>query len=59
MRWHERSPAKWSAEQRIASELLDDVRAGIDGTGQAYIDGLSHKARLNLVLTKPGATALT
>lgn len=39
MQWHEAIPQRWNQEQSIASTLLEDFEAGIDGTGCAFVRG--------------------
>jgi len=39
MCWHEANPSRWKQEQAIASDLLDDFEAGIDGDRTAFIGG--------------------
>jgi hypothetical protein len=40
MQWHEANPDRWQKEQAVAADLLDDVEAGVDGDGAAYVHGV-------------------
>ena len=39
MHWHEAMPQRWAQEQSIAAALLQDMDAGIDGNGCAFVCG--------------------
>ena len=39
MQWHEAGPERWRQEQTIASTLMQDFVAGIDGDGSAFLRG--------------------
>ena len=40
MTWHVQRPGRWAREQEIAWQFLDEVTAGIDELGHAYIVGV-------------------
>jgi hypothetical protein len=39
MFWYEHSPNRWQSEQRVAAQLLKDVRAIVDAQGRAFLSG--------------------
>jgi hypothetical protein len=42
MQWYERDSARWQAEQRMGSQILDDFRSGIGNDGLAFLEGVFH-----------------
>lgn len=42
MKWYERNPARWHAEQRIAKQLLSDFRSGGGDERLAFVEGVFH-----------------
>ncbi len=39
MEWHKATPSRWQAEQELAHKLLEQVEAGIDDQGRAFLLG--------------------
>jgi hypothetical protein len=39
MEWYETMPSRWRAEQELAQRLLEEVEAGIDDQGRAFLLG--------------------
>ena len=42
MLWHEQTPERWEAEERIGRQLLDDCRSGVGEGGVAFVEGVFH-----------------
>jgi len=37
--WYDETPARWQNEQALAKEFMNDVQAGLDQEGKAYLTG--------------------